>query len=114
MTWYTLDENEQPVLYDYIEEAKQGRFLINADIWNPLKDDIDGFHISTVFLGLDHQFMDGGRPILWETMIFDRREIKENYLEDYCDRYTSGDEARAGHETAKAWVREQLTRQVTS
>ncbi len=28
-----------------------------------------GIHVSTVFLGLDHDW-EGGQPVLWETMIF--------------------------------------------
>ena len=33
-------------------------------------DDIGGFRVSTVFLGIDHGFADDGAPILWETMVF--------------------------------------------
>jgi hypothetical protein len=33
-------------------------------------DIIGTTRISTVFLGLDHNFSDQGDPILWETMVF--------------------------------------------
>ena len=34
------------------------------------KDYIGSAEVSTVFLGLDHNFSDRGNPILWETMVF--------------------------------------------
>jgi hypothetical protein len=33
-------------------------------------DELGGVTVSTVFLGLDHNFFDEGPPILFETMIF--------------------------------------------
>lgn len=57
------------------------------------RTDIPGLgYISTVFLGLDHRFGDGGRPVLFETMSF----IGEEH-EDYFNRYCTWDEAEAGH-----------------
>ena len=53
-----------------------------------------GCVVSTVFLGVDHNFR-GGDPVLWETMMFGG---------DYdlaCDRYRSKQEALVGHEK---WV----------
>jgi hypothetical protein len=47
--------------------------------------------ISTIFLGIDHQFGDGP-PILYETMSFMGDEH-----EDFFDRYATWDEAEAGH-----------------
>lgn len=46
--------------------------------------------ISTVFLGLDHQFGDGP-PILFETMVFGGRQ------DEYQRRYSTYDEAEQGH-----------------
>jgi hypothetical protein len=46
--------------------------------------------VSTVFLGLDHSFGDGP-PLLFETMTF------EGPISDECERYTTWDEAVAGH-----------------
>lgn len=34
------------------------------------QETIGDSRVSTVFLGLDHSFGDGGLPILWETMVF--------------------------------------------
>jgi hypothetical protein len=30
----------------------------------------EGVEVSTIFLGLDHNFSNKGRPILWETLVF--------------------------------------------
>ena len=53
--------------------------------------------VSTVFLGVNHQFMTGGPPILFETMVFG------GPLDDSQERYSTWEEAEAGH--AK-WVQE--------
>ena len=48
--------------------------------------------VSTVFLGLDHNFGDlFGRPILFETMVFVGHDSVA------CDRWRTWDEAEAGH-----------------
>ena len=47
--------------------------------------------VSTVFLGIDHQFGDGP-PLLFETMIFGGKRDQEQW------RYTTWDEAEAGHD----------------
>lgn len=56
-------------------------------------------HVSTVFLGLDHSFGNGSEPVLWETMIFGGEH------DQYQERYTSLDEAKAGHERAVEMAR---------
>lgn len=55
------------------------------------KTDIGEITISTVFLGLDHNF-GLGPPILFETMIFG------GSLDQEMDRYCTWEEAEAGHE----------------
>lgn len=49
-----------------------------------------GVQVSTVFLGLDHSW-GHGPPLLWETMIFGGEH------DDYQDRYSTYDDAVAGH-----------------
>jgi hypothetical protein len=48
-------------------------------------------HVSTVFMGLDHNFTGQGPPILFETMIFGSE------LDQSMRRYSTWDEAAAGH-----------------
>lgn len=56
--------------------------------------EFDGGYVSTVFLGLDHNFSGHGGPLLFETMIFGGPES------DYQERYETWDEAVAGHALA--------------
>uniref|UniRef100_A0A6M3LRW0 Uncharacterized protein n=1 Tax=viral metagenome TaxID=1070528 RepID=A0A6M3LRW0_9ZZZZ len=53
-------------------------------------DTIDGVRISTVFLGLDHQYGQGP-PLLFETMVFGGPNDQDQL------RYSSWDEAEKGH-----------------
>lgn len=53
-------------------------------------DEIGGVRLSTVFLGLDHNFCPEGPPLLFETMTFGGGW-------EVCERYATWDEAEAGH-----------------
>lgn len=65
------------------------------------KDELPGgILVSTVFLAMDHNFAGKGDPILWETMIFGGGP------EDYQERYSTREEALAGHARALALARE--------
>ena len=67
MIQYILDENKNPVLEPDL--LKWGTWMSAISKRRVAFDKINGAGISTVFLGLDHNF-DGGPPILWETMVF--------------------------------------------
>ncbi len=45
-------------------------------------------------MGLDHRFGDSGPPLIFETMIF---PSEKNMMETYCKRYSTWEEAEAGH-----------------
>lgn len=60
--------------------------------------------VSTVFLGLDHNFGPAGPPVLWETMVFG------GLLDGECQRYTSRDEAFIGHQDMCRRVQESIVR----
>lgn len=47
--------------------------------------------VSTVFLGIDHNFGFGGSPILYETMVFG------GSLDGEQERYTTREDALRGH-----------------
>ena len=53
-----------------------------------------GVTVSTVFLGIDHNFLWTGAPVLWETMIFGGE------FNGYQERYTSKEDAEKGHKIA--------------
>lgn len=61
------------------------------------QDKIDNGKVSTVFLGLDHQF-GNGPPLLFETMIFGGPH------DGYQERCSTWDEAEAQHEVAMKLV----------
>lgn len=86
---YILDGHEPVREPDVIA---WGRWFESADthVRDTARDDV---RVSTVFLGLDHGF--GGRPELFETMLF------VNGASEGCERYCTWDEAEAGHER---WV----------
>jgi hypothetical protein len=58
---------------------------------NAVYDDEEDLSVSTVFLGLDHNYSEEGAPILFETMVF-------GLPNEYQRRYTTWDEAVHGHE----------------
>ena len=53
-------------------------------------------HVSTVFLGLEHNFT-RGTPILYETMIFHQDNKEDHTWLDFQRRYSTRQEALAGH-----------------
>ncbi len=90
--YYGMDG--QPITYEqfisaigYVEDKTIARDIVN------------GFLVSTVWLGSNHNF-DGGEPLIFETMIF-----KEGNWEDlYVDRYATREQALAGHAVALKWL----------
>lgn len=62
-------------------------------------DIINGYKVSTVWLGLDHSYF-GDKPLLFETMIFH----KDTGTDIYCERYSTWPEAEEGHAEAIKWV----------
>lgn len=64
----------------------------------------NGYLISTVFLGIDHNHIKGGQPILFETMIFKNG----SWMDLYCCRYSTEQEAIEGHKEAEKWASKNL------
>jgi hypothetical protein len=62
----------------------------------------DGHVVSTVFLGLDHNFTRRGPPILYETLVFN------DYGEIAGERYATREEALEGHQAQLAELRLRL------
>ena len=61
--------------------------------------------VSTVWLGINHNFDDGGPPLIYETMVF---ADEESFEETGCWRYPTRDAAEQGHEA----VVEKVTREL--
>ncbi len=81
--WYRLDKNRNPVASKDFREEEWRRVRVTR--W-------PGVMVSTVFLGLDHNYTGKGGPILFETMIFGAGRLDEEQW-----RYRTWDEAVAGH-----------------
>lgn len=88
MKFYTLDGHRPVAVENVIEWA---RWSATSDNRVAI-DEINGLKISTVFLGVDHNW-GGGAPILFETMVFGKSEE----WNDYQERYYNWDAAEAGH-----------------
>ena len=67
MRQYILDENKNPVLEP--DMVKWGAWYAAISKRRVAFDKINGVEVSTVFLGLDHNY-GSGPPVLWETMVF--------------------------------------------
>ncbi len=53
----------------------------------------NGYFVSTVWLGLNHNYAEG-RPLIFETMVF---SSKTSFNEIDMDRYSTEEEAKEGH-----------------
>lgn len=99
--WWGLDENNEPYPLPYgvlpkgeLTKRVEKTTLDNGDII-----------ISTVFLGIDHNFGDNGPPVLFETMIF---AGKYPDIDQYQVRATSWVGAQIEHIKAIAIAKTEL------
>jgi hypothetical protein len=106
---YTLDDHGDPVpCYDtlawgrWMEEARANGLLRVAQDRDEGQDG-RSIWISTVFLGLDHNFA-GGVPLLFETMVFEGQGASERRTLDFFGRYPTRVLALLGHQEICAAV----------
>ena len=97
--YYELDENHQahPATRRGGIDVFEGDFEKTRRVAQTL---VGEANVSTVFLGIDHVLFGGGPPILFETMVFGGQ------YDDRQWRYSTWDEAVAGHEAVVAALRE--------
>ena len=76
-----------------------GRWFETADRKVAL-DYIGTVRVSTVFIGLNHNFLDDGPPHIFETMVFGGE------MEGECARYSTWEEAESGHRALVTRVEE--------
>lgn len=98
MFYFNLDENNNVVECEQKDwcdlcETKDGQERRRVG-W----DEVNGYEVSTVFLGLDHGFT--GRPLLFETMIFGKGDE-----DGYQIRCSTWDEAVEMHKEAIDWIK---------
>ena len=70
---------------EWAKAMKTDRHIGDTKLW------FGRLRISTVWLGLDHGFKPGGKPVIFETMVFNGDDSLEQ------ERYSTIDEALAGH-----------------
>lgn len=94
MEKYILGEDQKPALcndlmkwLEWFEDANESGSLRIAE------DSVGDYRVSTIFLGINHQFKYGDRPILYETIVFDKEG--NDVLQH---RYSTREEALTGHQ----------------
>ena len=68
--WYLLGDDGEPVGPVDIETYSASGLMFSPDRGIARDELDDGSVVSTVFLGLDHQFFCDGPPLLFETLVF--------------------------------------------
>ena len=99
----TFIEEIGKIFYEMEEDTTKTDFDLNQrnikrrnEIMSLLKSSLQshGKFVSTVWLGLDYQFEEGEPPLIFETMVF---PMEGNWDEEYCERYSTLEEAEEGH-----------------
>jgi hypothetical protein len=70
--------------------SNKRRVALDALTWGT----VSAMRISTVYLGIDHNFLLTGPPLIFETMVFG----EEGWADEACYRWSTLDEAQRGHE----------------
>jgi hypothetical protein len=102
---------DRPLYYD-----RKGRPM-DMMAWAQQHEDYDcrtvaqhwvrGWMVSTVWLGIDHNFTRQGPPVIFETMVFPPGDEAGGHgvtSDEYCERYSTEEAAQAGHDRALAWI----------
>lgn len=99
--YYILDENKNIVEVDLFKWAE---WFSKADRHVGLTD-IAGLKVSTVFLGIDHNFGDGP-PLLFETMVFGAPQ--DSYWYDFQMRWATYEQASKGHQNTVQIIKDEI------
>lgn len=102
--WFILDHMHQAIKASMKEWAVWSS-QDGGDVRRVAFTDIgNGVSISTVFLGLNHNF-GAGDPILFETMVFADLQLNDFHMKETTRRYATWAEAQLGHNEVVALVR---------
>lgn len=75
-------------------------------------DQIGGVNVSTVWLGIDHNWSGKGAPVIFETMVFGLADLGLADREQW--RWSTLEEAREGHRHIVGAVRQQVDQLISS
>src|SRR5262245_12181481 len=89
--FYMLDDEHRPIPTDDV--CVWGAWYEDNNNRRVAEDFVDDIRISTVCLGVDHQY-GNGPPLIFETMIFGGE------LDEHMWRYSTWDDAEVGHKMA--------------
>jgi hypothetical protein len=95
--WGVLMERKQSVRF----ASEDGETSPDEDPTRIGSDHVGDLWVSTVWLGLNHNYGDGP-PLIFETMVFPTG----SYSEEYCQRYSTKEQAKEGHDRVVADLRE--------
>jgi hypothetical protein len=99
---YSLDVDGNPVPEEDL--IRWATWFENGENRLLCRDELSGgIGVSTVFLGLDHNWSERGPPVLWETMIFGGPH------DEYAKRYSSKAAALEGHREAVALAKSSVS-----
>lgn len=102
MTPFYYDRQGRPVSLDeWGARFRDPDYQVVAQHW------VRGWKVSTVWLGFDHGFGLSAAPLIFETMVFppgDEAGGHGTAADEYCERYSTEEAARAGHDRALAWT----------
>lgn len=94
---FILDEDQRAVpvgmgTWAVWMQANRSRKIVRQET-------VRGYWISTVFLGMNHNFHGEGPPLIFETMVFQGEKS-----DLFCERYATLDEAEVGHAHIAAYI----------
>jgi len=81
-----------------IDLMKWAKYFEDLDYKVIARDMVGGNEVSTVWLGINHNFSDDGAPVIFETMVFPNEDWDGDEL--YMNRYSTEAEALEGHKEA--------------
>lgn len=99
--YYKLDENKNAIECSCEDWAQQYEDMSNSNKKHVAYDEINGYIVSTIWLGLNHDLFDAEPPLVFETMIFEGGDRRQDI---YCGRYSTWQQAEEGHKLAIQWV----------
>ncbi len=100
MMFYFLNEDKTYRPCELDEWSNQFENMSIQGVRHVAEDFINGCHVSTIWLGMNHNYF-GGVPLLLETMVFDTPHSGHDI---YMKRYTTWEQAVEGHKKAVQWV----------